>query len=65
MLAATIHLMQGTPYIYQGEEIGMTNPGFTSIKQYRDVESINIHQIMVQQQGVSESDMLAIWRKIS
>ncbi|CSI59250.1 trehalose-6-phosphate hydrolase [Vibrio cholerae] len=60
MLAATIHLMQGTPYIYQGEEIGMTNPGFTSIKQYRDVESINIHQIMVQQQGVSESDMLAI-----
>jgi len=39
MLAATLHMMQGTPYIYQGEELGMTNPGYTAIEQYRDVES--------------------------
>ena len=41
MLATAIHMMQGTPYIYQGEEIGMTNPYFTSIDQYRDVETKN------------------------
>jgi len=60
MLAASVHMMQGTPYVYQGEEIGMTNPGYTSIEQYRDVESTNMYDIMVNQQGVSEEDMLAI-----
>lgn len=60
MLATSIHMMQGTPYIYQGEEIGMTNPGYTSIEQYRDVESTNMYDIMVNQQGVSEQVMLAI-----
>jgi trehalose-6-phosphate hydrolase len=43
MLATTIHMMRGTPYIYQGEEFGMTNPYFDSIEQYRDVESINYY----------------------
>lgn len=42
MLAMVLHGMQGTPYIYQGEEIGMTNPNFTDITQYRDVESLNM-----------------------
>ncbi|HHJ0103378.1 TPA: alpha,alpha-phosphotrehalase [Yersinia enterocolitica] len=42
MLAMVLHGMQGTPYIYQGEEIGMTNPNFSSIDQYRDVESLNM-----------------------
>ncbi|SQA99270.1 Trehalose-6-phosphate hydrolase [Cedecea neteri] len=42
MLAMVLHGMQGTPYIYQGEEIGMTNPHFSSIDQYRDVESLNM-----------------------
>lgn len=60
MLAASIHMMQGTPYIYQGEEIGMTNPNYDSISQYRDVESINMYDIMVNQQGLSEQAMLAI-----
>lgn len=60
MLAASVHMMQGTPYIYQGEEIGMTNPGYTSIDQYQDVESTNMYDIMVNQQGVEEADMLAI-----
>ncbi|CAK9886093.1 MAG: Trehalose-6-phosphate hydrolase [Candidatus Erwinia impunctatus] len=44
MLAMVLHGMQGTPYIYQGEEIGMTNPGFSHIGQYRDVESLNMYQ---------------------
>jgi len=42
MLAMVLHGMQGTPYIYQGEEIGMTNPGYQRIEQYRDVESLNM-----------------------
>ncbi len=59
MLAAMIHLMRGTPYIYQGEEIGMTNPGFTSIEQYRDVESINYYQILMNE-GKSSEEALRI-----
>lgn len=47
MLATCLHMMQGTPYIYQGEELGMTNAGFTSIDQYRDIESINAYHEMV------------------
>ncbi|EJK2116615.1 alpha,alpha-phosphotrehalase [Vibrio navarrensis] len=60
MLAASVHMLQGTPYVYQGEEIGMTNPGYRHIEQYRDVESTNMYQIMVQQQGVSHEEMMAI-----
>ncbi|MDO4272311.1 MAG: alpha,alpha-phosphotrehalase [Eubacteriales bacterium] len=54
MLAGMIHLMQGTPYIYQGEEIGMTNPHYTSIQQYRDVESLNYYKILLEQNKTSE-----------
>ena len=60
MLAASVHMMQGTPYVYQGEEIGMTNPHYADISQYQDVESINMYDIMVNQQGVAKDDMLAI-----
>ncbi|CCN46401.1 Trehalose-6-phosphate hydrolase [Vibrio nigripulchritudo MADA3029] len=60
MLAASVHFMQGTPYIYQGEEIGMTNPHFDSLGQYRDVESTNMYDIMVNQQGVEHDDMMKI-----
>ncbi|MDF2154886.1 alpha,alpha-phosphotrehalase [Vibrio sp. CAU 1672] len=60
MLAASVHMMQGTPYIYQGEEIGMTNPGYTEISQYRDVESTNMYDIMVNRDGVAHDDMMAI-----
>ncbi|RRD95861.1 alpha,alpha-phosphotrehalase [Clostridiales bacterium COT073_COT-073] len=49
MLAAMIHLLRGTPYIYQGEEIGMTNPHYTDIAQYLDVESLNYYQILLQE----------------
>lgn len=59
MLAASIHLMQGTPYIYQGEELGMTNPHFREIGQYRDVESRNYYEILVGQ-GKTEEEALKI-----
>ncbi|MCX8662298.1 alpha,alpha-phosphotrehalase [Gilliamella sp. B2911] len=59
MLAMILYGLQGTPYLYQGEEIGMTNPHFTHISQYKDVESLNIYQEKIAE-GVSESDMLAI-----
>ncbi len=66
MLGAVIHMMQGTPYIYQGEEIGMTNPGYTSIKQYRDVESTNMYDIMVNcDKSVDHDEMIAILAKKS
>lgn len=59
MLAIALHMLQGTLYIYQGEEIGMTDPHFTSIAQYRDVESINAyHQLL--SEGHAEADVLAI-----
>lgn len=59
MLAAAIHFMQGSPYIYQGEELGMTNAHFTSIDQYRDVESLNYYQILLEE-GKSEAEALEI-----
>jgi oligo-1,6-glucosidase len=42
-LATAQHMHRGTPYIYQGEELGMTNTYFTAIEQYRDIESLNYH----------------------
>ena len=45
LLATVLHLMRGTPYVYQGEELGMTNAGFTELSQYRDVETLNHHRI--------------------
>lgn len=59
MLVAAIHLMRGTPYIYQGEEIGMTNADFTDISDYRDVESINYHDIL-RASGLSEDETMKI-----
>lgn len=54
MLAGMIHLMRGTPYIYQGEEIGMTNPHYTSIEQYADVESRNYYEILLNERKTKE-----------
>lgn len=59
MLAMVLHGMQGTPYIYQGEELGMTNPSYTQIEQYRDIESLN--QFAEQRdRGQPEAQTLAI-----
>ncbi|MGY4026700.1 alpha,alpha-phosphotrehalase [Aeromonas rivuli] len=59
MLASTLHGLQGTPYIYQGEEIGMTNPGYGSIHDYQDVESHNIFAIK-RAEGMEDAEILAI-----
>ena len=64
MLATTLFMMQGTPYIYQGEEIGMTNPNFTSIDQYRDVESLNAYKILLEE-GKTEEEVIAILQQKS
>lgn len=61
MLATSIHLMRGTPYIYQGEEIGMTNPNFESINEYKDIESINAYKNLIKK-GYSEDEVLQILR---
>lgn len=60
MLPVCTFLMRGTPYVYQGEELGMTNPGFTSIDQYRDVESINYYHIMQDDEGKSAEEAFDI-----
>jgi oligo-1,6-glucosidase len=44
MLATFLHMLQGTPYVYQGEEIGMTNVKFESISDYRDIETLNMYK---------------------
>lgn len=59
MLATALHMMQGTPYIYQGEEIGMLNPGYESIEDYADVESRNMYDLLLLQ-GHSETQVMAI-----
>lgn len=59
MLATAIQLMQGTPYIYQGEELGMTNPEFDELAQYRDVESHNAAHILTSQ-GLSPNQVMTI-----
>ncbi|HDR8484411.1 TPA: alpha,alpha-phosphotrehalase [Bacillus cereus] len=64
MLATAMHMLQGTPYIYQGEEIGMTNPKFESIEQYRDVESLNIYDIK-REEGLSKEEIIGILKQKS
>ncbi|KZS48555.1 alpha,alpha-phosphotrehalase [Paenibacillus glucanolyticus] len=50
MLATTLHGLQGTPYVYQGEEIGMPDPKWNDMSEFRDIESLNMYEIL-QQQG--------------
>lgn len=64
MLATAMHMLQGTPYIYQGEEIGMTNPKFESIEQYRDVESLNIYDIKLEE-GLLKEEIIGILKQKS
>lgn len=58
MLGTCLHMMKGTPYIYQGEELGMTNAGFTELSDYRDVESVNAYHELVEEQGVPHETMM-------
>ena len=59
MLAASIHLSRGTPYIYMGEEIGMVDPDYHSMADYVDVESINAYQMLLKE-GKSEQEAFQI-----
>ncbi|MEE7524658.1 alpha,alpha-phosphotrehalase [Enterobacter roggenkampii] len=59
MLGMVLHGMQGTPYIYQGEELGMTNPHFSRITDYRDVESLNMFAEL-RASGREPEELLAI-----
>ena len=60
MLATCLHMMQGTPYIYEGEELGMTNAHFESIDEYKDVEALDIFRDFTERKGFSEKDTLEL-----
>ena len=59
MLATCIHMMQGPPYVYQGEELGMTNCPFNTLDNFRDLESINAFHELTEQGKMTEEDMMA------
>ncbi len=57
MLATTLHLLKGTPYIFQGEEIGMTNVAFDTLEEYKDIETLNFYKVKTES-GVSHETMM-------
>lgn len=63
MLATLLHTLQGTPYIYQGEEIGMTNVRFASIRDYKDIETLNMYEEHLADGKSAEAIMNAIYVK--
>lgn len=66
MLGTTLHMMQGTPYVYEGEEIGMTNVHYSTLDQYEDLESINAYQAIVNdEKAVTPEKMLKYLSHIS
>jgi oligo-1,6-glucosidase len=65
MLATFLHMLQGTPYVYQGEEIGMTNVAFDSIEDYRDVETLNRYRELVDGKGMDPDIVLSRIHNIS
>ncbi len=65
MLAVCLHMMKGTPYIYQGEELGMTNAGFERISDYRDIESLNAYRDYVESGRLDADTMLRYLKEIS
>ena len=65
MIATCLHMLKGSPYIYQGEEIGMTNAYFKSISDYRDIESINAYKEYTESGLMTEEEMLNCLKMIS
>ncbi|NEM06808.1 alpha,alpha-phosphotrehalase [Geodermatophilus normandii] len=63
-LATLLHLHRGTPYVYQGEEIGMANFPFTALEQFRDVESLN-HHVQAVAHGADPAEVLGAMRQSS
>lgn len=62
MLATCLHMMQGTPYIYQGEELGMTNVPFPALEDFRDIESINAYHEYTESGQIRPDDMMRYLR---
>lgn len=60
LLATFVHMLQGTPYVYQGDEIGMTNVAFESIEEYRDVATRNMYKEAVEEKGVDPQVALKV-----
>jgi oligo-1,6-glucosidase len=60
MLGTFLHMLKGTPYVYQGEEIGMTNVRFASIDDYRDIETLNAYQEIVGHYGIDPQEAMAM-----
>ena len=56
-IATCLHMMQGTPYVYQGEELGMTNTVFNSVKDFRDLESINAYHELTEKGVISAEEL--------
>lgn len=57
MLATVLHMLKGTPYIYQGEEFGMPNPGYETIEEFEDIESLNVYKER-KERGIEESTIM-------
>lgn len=65
MAGTCLHMMQGTPYIYQGEELGMTNVAFEHLSDYRDIETLNAYDELVHKRGVPHEQMMRFLHRIS
>jgi oligo-1,6-glucosidase len=63
MLATLLHMMKGTPYVYQGEEIGMTNVRFSSIEEYRDIETLNFYKEALNDGWTKDKALESIYAK--
>ncbi|MGL6064522.1 MAG: alpha,alpha-phosphotrehalase [Fusobacteriaceae bacterium] len=63
MLGTAIHMLRGTPYIYQGEELAMTNPHFENINEYRDVESLNNYNLLLEKGNSIETTIKILKQK--
>lgn len=63
MLATLLHMMKGTPYVYQGEEIGMTNVRFSSIEEYRDIETLNFYNEALNDGWTEDKALESIYAK--
>ena len=65
LLGTVLHLQKGTPYVYEGEEIGMTNAPFATIDDLRDIESVNYYRSVVDEHGASPEEVMVGIPKMS
>lgn len=65
LLATLTHTLQGTPYIYQGEEIGMTNVAFATIAEYQDIETVNMYRELVEERGLDPATIMPLFHATS